>query len=390
MRGHFNTGPFKTGPSPRFGAEAAFERLMPCLQEMGITRLGDITGLDRIGIPVVQAVRPLGLANAVTQGKGSDLATAAISAVMESAEQFFAERVDRFRTVMASAEGLGAGVGHLVPHVMPHARQDWAGTETAWVRAVDDIAGGEAWLPLELVHTAYVEPGLPTDGLFFGSTTGLACAFCERDALLHAVLECVERDAIARAHRTHGFFQRYRIDMEHPVDDDLEEILEKVRSAGLCCAFWIAAAAAQIPALWCQLMENGSQPVLMPYPADGFAAHPDPAVAARQAVLEAAQSRLAAISGGRDDITRASYPGYTDWTLIEAHRRLLARGPRPVKWGSIEARTVPSGEDPYRHVLDLLEAASIDSVLAFRYDTAPFPDIAAVRVIVPQLSPLTG
>ena len=33
--------------------------LMPKLSPMGITRLSDITGLDRIGIPIAQAVRPL-------------------------------------------------------------------------------------------------------------------------------------------------------------------------------------------------------------------------------------------------------------------------------------------------------------------------------------------
>ena len=43
-----------------------------------------MTGLDRIGVPVVQAIRPLARSNVVTQGKGPTLAHAAVAALMES------------------------------------------------------------------------------------------------------------------------------------------------------------------------------------------------------------------------------------------------------------------------------------------------------------------
>jgi hypothetical protein len=42
----------REGPPPRDG----LARLLPMLHAIGISRLGDITGLDRIGIPVVQPV----------------------------------------------------------------------------------------------------------------------------------------------------------------------------------------------------------------------------------------------------------------------------------------------------------------------------------------------
>ena len=61
-------------------------------------------------------------------------------------------------------------------------------------------------------------------------------------------------------------------------------------------------------------------------PADGSAAAFDPAAAVVQPIYEAAQARLAAISGARDDMTRASYPKYPDWQLIAAHRQLIADG----------------------------------------------------------------
>ena len=45
-------------------------RILERKREFGITRVGSITELDRIGIPVVQAVRPLSRSVSVNQGKG--------------------------------------------------------------------------------------------------------------------------------------------------------------------------------------------------------------------------------------------------------------------------------------------------------------------------------
>jgi YcaO-like protein with predicted kinase domain len=364
-------------------------RLMPWLDVLGITRLGDITGLDRIGIPVVQAVRPLGLADCVTQGKGRDLAGAAVCAIMEAAEQFFAERIACFQTMSASAEALGVSLEPLARHLRPDAPPDWAAVETAWVEATDLLAGRPGWLPFELVHTAYIEPAIPTDGLFSASTTGLACAFSERQATIHALQECVERDAIAKAHRTHGFFQRHRIDPVTTEDADLLELVDIVRDAGLFAALWKAPAAGHIEVVWCQVMEDGSRPLIMPYAADGFAADLNQASAARRALLEAVQSRLAAISGARDDITRASFPAHTDWEAIQAHRRLLANGPMPLAFDAHDGKVETSDCERLDQLLGRLASEGLSAVLRARIATEPCPEIAAVRVFVPDLQSLT-
>lgn len=383
------TRPADAAARPDRPASCALRRLMPRLDVLGITRLGDITGLDRIGIPVVQAARPLGLANSVTQGKGRDLAAAAVSAIMEAAEQFFAERIAHIRAVSASAVALGASPELFARHLLPNTPPSWSGVETAWTAATDLMTGRAGWLPLELVHTAYVEPSIPTDGLFSASTTGLACAFSDGEAILHGLLECVERDAIARAHRTHGFMQRCRIDPATIEDGDLIDLMEAIRHAGLATAFWAAPAAGRVPVVWCQIMEDGSHPLIIPYPADGFAADLNPASAASRALLEAAQSRLAAISGARDDITRASFPAYTDWEAIEAHRRLLAEGPRPLAFDVLGDEVETGNGERLERLLGRLGGDRIAAVLCARLDTEPCPEIAAVRVIVPELWPLT-
>lgn len=373
------------GAAPN-AAEAA-RWLLRRQAELGITRVADLTGLDVIGIPVVQAIRPGSLANAVSQGKGIRLEEAVVSAVMEAAEQCFAERLDRYRPIRASARQLGIGPETFREYVMPHARADWADTETAWVEAVDLIGGRPAYLPLELVHTAYVDPPVATDGLFIGSTTGLACAFDEAAASLHALCECIEKDAIAHALETHGFFQRRRIDLATIADPVVEALIGKIREAGLALALWSAPAAGGMPVVWCQIMEDGTRPPIMPYAADGFAAAADPARAARAAILEAAQSRLAAISGARDDMTRAVYDDGGDPALLAAHRRLLAAGAGSITFDALSEDAEQEGTPEFDRVLARLCDAGIGSVLRVRLDSEPCPEIVACRIVVPSLRP---
>jgi ribosomal protein S12 methylthiotransferase accessory factor len=71
--------------------ETTWERIRPHLPGLGVTRVGEITGLDRIGIPVWFAVRPNARTLSVSQGKGLSDAAARASAVMEAVELAHAE-----------------------------------------------------------------------------------------------------------------------------------------------------------------------------------------------------------------------------------------------------------------------------------------------------------
>lgn len=362
--------------------------LLPRLGEFGITRLGDITGLDRIGIPVMQATRPLSLSNSVAQGKGSSREVAALSAILEAAECFFAERVARFAVTMAPARELGVDPDAFARHKTEDCPSSWAEEAVAWVEAEDLLSQNRAFVPFALVHTAYVHPPVRQDAWFQASTSGLAVAANWHDAVLHGLLECFERDALARAERTHGFFQRCRIDPETIDDAQLSRLIDELRRNGLLVGLWRAEALGGVPVFWCHLLEEDSQAgTLIPHPADGSAAGLDPASAAKRAIREAAQSRLAAISGAREDITRLSYPRYPDWDMIEAHRRLLRDGPRPIRFDSVGAE-MP--EDWLASLIERGRAAGLSAINVVDLDIQPFADLAAVKVFVPDLEPLGG
>ena len=75
---------------------------------MGITRLADLTGLDRIGVPVFAAVRPNSRSVATSQGKGLTPDAARAAALMEAVESWHAERIE-LPLRLASADELRGG-----------------------------------------------------------------------------------------------------------------------------------------------------------------------------------------------------------------------------------------------------------------------------------------
>jgi len=353
-------------------------------RDIGITRIADITGLDVLGLPVVQCVRPASRSNIVSQGKGATLGDAAASAVFEAAESFFAERLESFECISATARQLGIDGNRYRQHLRSDVAADWEDVEIPWVSSRNLMTGAAGYVPLALVHTCFTIPAAPDGGLFTGTTTGLAAGREKNLALTHALLECIERDALANAHGMHGFFHRARIDVATIADPTIRDLIDGLSEKGVLTGLWLAPSSTNIPVIWCHLLEDGDPSLaLLPLPAEGSAARGDPVRAVRDAIFEAAQSRLTAISGARDDFTRASYPLYPDAALIAAHQRLLREGPCPVDFRAIEPRENTSGA-----VLDRLAAAGLDDVEVVDINSDPVPGIHVLKAFVPGLAPL--
>src|SRR5215208_2440038 len=94
---HASLVPELIAASTRSHHQADLHRLIETIlsrrAQFGITRVGSLTRLDRVNLPVVQVVRPLALSNAVNQGRGLTTVQAGVSALMEALETWAAERV---------------------------------------------------------------------------------------------------------------------------------------------------------------------------------------------------------------------------------------------------------------------------------------------------------
>jgi YcaO-like protein with predicted kinase domain len=349
---------------------------------MGITRLGNITGLDRIGIPVAIAVRPNSRSVSVSQGKGLELPQAMASALMEACEIFHAEEIGPLRRAayrdlakieaVADPRSLCAGA---VPFD-PAAAIDWIG-------GYDLLHHVGCWVPAEIVHTDYTLPR--PEGYFLAGSNGLASGNHRIEAINAALYELVERDAVAlwmaRSLRARA---RCTLDPATVDDADCRSLLARFDAARIAAHIWDVTTDVGIAAFLCEIRDTT--------PADphslrrfhGSGCHADRSVALSRALTEAAQTRLTYISGVRDDLAPADYLAAPDEDIRDA---LLGALMQEISGGSFAA--VPSFSadnlvDDLQWALERLRSAGFDHVVAVDL-TRPEFDIPVVRLVIPGL-----
>jgi ribosomal protein S12 methylthiotransferase accessory factor len=378
--------------SPTGATGAWVRRLIGRRRDFGVTRLGSITRLDRISVPIIQAVRPLSLSNAVSQGKGLTWPQAAASALMEAIESWAAENIPRERLVSAIAESLGAAVRSLYePWLVKDAPTDWHSRPLTWIEGWDLLADRTMPVPVALVDTIYTLPS-PHPVMFPRTTTGLGAGKTFAPAVIHAAMEVLERDAIAQAHRTPHFFDLHQTSLPAKGDGPCGELLASIRNAGLLCAIWQAPAAHALPVYWCHLMERGPPDELVPLPSEGFGCDWTHEGAVTKALLEACQARATAISGAREDLTRLHYPDLHDRAHLAEWREQLSTPWRlqdfPSDGHDIDT---PDGFD-LAHVLDALREAGARAAVVVPLFSDDEAEIHVVRLVAPplRLNPRAG
>jgi YcaO-like protein with predicted kinase domain len=296
--------------------EALLARLLPMLPTMGITRVADLSGLDRIGLPVAAAFRPNSRSLAVHQGRGLSRTAARVSAIMEAAECYHAETIDRPLRLARFGDIADA----VNPMRLPKTAALPADRKILWIEGVDLASGRARWVPYELVHCDFTAPQPEGSYLFQATTNGLGAGATTDDAALHAVWEAIERDALARWRKSGGPGgpNAQAIDLGSVGDPACADLLRRLRSLGIGVAAWQAASLTGVPVSIALLMpEDGGLAGIEPEL--GSSCHADPSAALYRALSEAAQARITRIAGARDDYTPESYgPAARQQRLAEA------------------------------------------------------------------------
>jgi ribosomal protein S12 methylthiotransferase accessory factor len=333
-----------------------------------------VTGLDRCGVPVVQAIRPLARSNVVTQGKGLTLAHAAVAALMESLETWAAERVPAARIRHAPPEEADLALWAELWRRAP-ATPDGP---VAWIDGWDLLGATPSRVPLALVDTVYTLPS-PHPTWFPRDTTGLAAGTDLPGALRHACLELLEREARHQALRTPHFFDRHKIATASVAGGRAGAILARLRRAGIVPGMWRIPTPHGLPAYWVQVMQEAGGPDLAPLPADGFACDTTEDAALAGALLEACSARLTAIAGAREDVTAEFYDDGIDRDALAAWRRQLGAGGAPFPADGPVAGTDLAG------IVAALGAAGARAAIAVPLHVDPDLPLAVVRVVAPPL-----
>ncbi|MBL8699193.1 MAG: YcaO-like family protein [Alphaproteobacteria bacterium] len=285
--------------------DTTLARVQRFADEIGLTRLGMITGLDRVGIPVAVACRPNSRSLATFQGKGLTAAAARVSAFMEALESFHAEAIAA-PLRLASWNELRAEDAAVDPRRLPLCRASALRDDRGllWIAGDDLVSGRRRLVPFELVSARFTTDQPPGSWCFAASTNGLASGNTPLEAIAHALYETIERDALALWLRSDAPTASARaLDPSRLAAPAAADLVERCRRAGLRVALWNATSDIAIPVVACLLQSEAESVVDM-----GSGCHADREIALLRAITEAAQARLTRIAGAREDVGDDAYP----------------------------------------------------------------------------------
>jgi YcaO-like protein with predicted kinase domain len=373
---------FRDGTHRIVTPEDTLARIRPLARRMGITRLGNITGLDRIGIPVAIAVRPNSRSVSVAQGKGLELPQAYASALMEACEGFHAEEIGSVRR--AAYRDLANYANVVVPETMSAGTRPFdSAAPIEWVEGGDLLRGEPCWVPAEIVHTDYAKP--QSDGFFLAGTNGLASGNHPVEAVAAALYELVERDALALwmarplQRRAAGSLDLASVD-----DAACRALLAKYSAARIGIRVWNITSDIGIAAFVCEIFDREPDDPQALSRFHGSGCHADRAVALSRALTEAAQTRLTYIAGVRDDLSPAEYRAAPGDDIRGALLDALARETAPVPFAAAPDFASDDLAEDLRRSLARLASAGIARAVAVDL-TRPEFGIPAVRLVVPGL-----
>jgi ribosomal protein S12 methylthiotransferase accessory factor len=360
------------------------------MDRLGITRVTDITRLDRIGIPVYASIRPGARKGSlcVNAGKGFTPEEARAGAMMEAIEFAMAEYgAADIPLVRATARDVLDG------HSRPEAILDFCpALETAipldsplpCVEAEDVATGEHVLVPAELIFLPTPRDRIP-DRYFGANSNGLCSGNTVAEATVHGLAELIERDISS----FYSLVDRSALVDPRSYPEQAAALADLLCQTGFRLFVRHQPNDFGIPWFVATLVDvDHPSPY---YVNGGCGCHPDASIALVRAICEAAQSRLAFIHGGRDDLARR-YDRFSDMdetACADFVARLVASARRSE--GSITFQDVPdlAAEAPdvssaLGCLLARLRAAGIRRVLRVCY-TRPEDDLHVLRVLAPGL-----
>jgi len=253
----------------------------------GITRLADISNLDYTGIPVFTAIRPRAKSLSTSQGKGLTKNSAKCSALMEAIEVYFAENL--------SPEIQDKSIYDLnrkkLPYIDPSNLNNLVvytddRENVNWVNVCSLKSGNRILAPFpEFSLDSFLKEVL----IYSPNTTGLSGGNTYEEALLHSLLEIIERESN---------------DFEMEIGDIENNLLNKINHF-FECKIYYKRNSYEIPSF--EVLIKSKNPFDNQIIFKGNGCHLDKTIALNRALTEAIQSRVTIIAGSRDDILNSKY-----------------------------------------------------------------------------------
>ena len=356
------------------------------LKIAGITRIADITDLDRIGLPIYTAIRPTAEEGAISiyGGKGISKDHAKASAMMEGFERYSAEKQDVDEVVIASLDEISKK-GDFIDPVSLNLPKDFKKEnlelmQLEWSLAKDIISGDDFYIPTNAIFHPYIHDN-SVQGLFKSNTNGLASGNILEEAILHGMLEVIERDAWSIFELTHKNYAQ--IDLDSIESELVNDTVEKFESEGIKIKLMDFTADINIPTIAASADDTVTKDAgLLTL---GMGTHLDPEVAILRALTEVAQSRATQINGAREDTVRADFAREAGYERMKRINKYYFREEdEKIKLSDIENKSTSSITKDIEIVKDELISNDIEKILYVDL-TRPELDVSVVRVVIPEM-----
>ncbi|WP_310620042.1 YcaO-like family protein [Flexibacterium corallicola] len=382
---------YRKGTHRLVSPEETISRVEPFLQFFGITRVANITGLDRVGLPVVAVYRPNARSLAVSQGKGLDLFSAKASGIMEAIEGYHAEHAKLLLRLASLREITQDGAALDVAR-LPRVENRLLGLDhqILWCEGYELMVEEPVWIPFEMVHTNFTLPLSGSSGHFQMSSNGLASGNCWLEAVSHGICELVERDALA-LWTARGAMEspQGRLDLSSVEDQECLRVLQMLHGAGLAVGVWSITTDIGLPAFACTIVDQQPNHLGQLYASEGSGCHCAREVALLRALTEAAQTRLTFIAGARDDAHRDFFETARNPVQVNKIRNLIDEGAERASFVFSEAPSFDgeSFEEDISYQLSQLRVVGIEQVATVNLGGV-VEGIEVARVVIPGLEGL--
>ncbi|MDO5845602.1 MAG: YcaO-related McrA-glycine thioamidation protein [Methanocorpusculum sp.] len=356
---------------------ARIEQFTP---EAGITRVADITDLDRIGIPVYSCIRPTAADGAISvyNGKGGTEDEARAAGIMEGIERYSAEAVPRdLQNTSYSALRL-AGEHAVNPEDLILPRGTNANLDIPWMDGWDILNNESVKVPLcAVVHpNPYYMPEL-----FRSSSNGVASGNTLEEALFYALTEVIERDSWSLAEVTRNTGKKLT-----DLPPRAAEMAEKFAQAGIDLILRDITSDLGIPTI--AAVSDDIQlkdPRLLTI---GMGTHTNAEIAIIRALSEVAQSRATQIHGAREDAAIAEFREMMGYDRVKRMNAYWFKGDEYEPASAVPSCSSDDFKTDIETILARLKAAGLDRVIVCDL-TDPELNVPVVRVIVPGLECFT-
>lgn len=354
-------------------------RVVPLLSRYGISRLARLTDLDKIGIPVWNAIAPNSRSIVINQGKGIEDIDAKVSAAMEALERAVAgdPKLELRNASQRELLSEGFGAETLDTLILAGQREVHPEESLSWTIGFDILQKRPTWVPVNAVQLDD-----RSVNRFWQSSDGLASGNTLSEATFHGLLERIERDAEILSQFIPAEERRLNcVDPKSFRDPVVDSLAARVRAAGFRLQMFNITSNVGVPCIEAFIAPAMPAGGVMRYieMTQGAGAHPNSVRAAIRAITEAAQSRLTYISGARDDILPETFVRPLPDHLL----KLLSIEPTeaPAKFETIAGTTV---DEMLSSIVDRLVAVGIKSIIVV--DLNPGEKAFSVaKVIVPGL-----